>query len=64
MRTVRDGIEAVIPYAFPALGGLLGVIWVNLHKMDQLNPMYWIGGGIIVGFIAARIASNLLSKFR
>lgn len=63
-RSLRDSIEAAIPFLFPALGGLFGVVWVNLHKLDQLNPMYWIGGGILLGFIVARVASNLLSKFR
>lgn len=57
-------VERIIPYVFPAIGGAAGVVWVNLHKMDQLNPMYWIGGGIILGFIAARIVVNLLSRIQ
>lgn len=59
-----DHIENFIPYVLPVLGGLLGMVYVNLHEMDQLNPMYWVGGGIILGFIAARLAVNVIARLR
>ncbi|WP_432450120.1 hypothetical protein [Aliiroseovarius marinus] len=55
-------VERVLPYVLPAIGGAAGVIWVNTHKMDQLNPMIWIGGGILLGFVTAKLALSLLSR--
>ncbi|MCK8462281.1 hypothetical protein [Aliiroseovarius sp. S1339] len=64
MRAILEGFETVIPYVFPAIGGLAGIIYVNLHKLDQLNPMYWVGGGIFLGWLTARGALAVLDRWR
>ncbi|WP_246534605.1 hypothetical protein [Aliiroseovarius lamellibrachiae] len=56
-------IEAVIPFVMPTLGGLAGVIIVNLNPRELLNPMYWVGGGIVLGFIAARLLLTLMRRW-
>jgi uncharacterized membrane protein len=57
-------IEAAIPIVMPALGGLAGVIWVNMNKMDFINPVLGIGGGIVGGWIAGRILLKLMQRRR
>jgi len=59
-----DSVENAIPFAMPALGGALGVIYVNLNKMDQLNPMIWIPLGIFLGWAAGRGILSLMDRFR
>lgn len=61
---MMDRVETAIPYVMPVLGGFAGVIYMAQHRMDQPNPMYWIGGGILLGFIVARLLLNLMSRFR
>ncbi|MGX9350473.1 hypothetical protein ACS3QZ_04680 [Shimia sp. W99] len=58
------GLEAWIPIGMPALGGLAGVIWVNAFKMDFINPVLGIGGGILLGWIAGRIVLKLMQRRR
>lgn len=59
---IIDKIEAAIPIIMPAIGGTLGVIWVNLNKMDQLNPMIWIPLGIFLGWAAGRGLLKLMDR--
>lgn len=61
---VLDKIEAIVPFALPTLGGMAGVIIVNLNPRELYNPMYWIGGGILLGFIASRIFLRLMREWR
>ena len=48
----------------PALGGLAGVIWVNMNKSEFINPVLGIGGGIVGGWIAGRILLKLMQRRR
>jgi hypothetical protein len=57
-----DTAIAVLPYALPVLGGLLGVVWVNLNKMEFLNPVLWIGIGVVAGWVLARVLVRLLGR--
>ena len=63
MSSLVNRIEAVIPFVMPTLGGLAGVIIVNLNPHELLNPMYWIGGGILLGFIAARLMLKAMNRW-
>ncbi len=62
-RTLLEKIEAVIPFVMPTLGGLAGVVIVNLNPRELLNPMYWIGGGIVLGFIAANLMLKAMNRW-
>ena len=57
-----DTAIAVLPYALPVLGGLLGVVWVNLNKMEFLNPVLWIGIGVVAGWALAKLLVRLLGR--
>lgn len=60
--SVIERIVAALPYALPVLGGLLGVVWVNLNKMEFLNPVLWIGIGVVAGWVLARVLVRLLGR--
>ncbi|WP_170765906.1 hypothetical protein [Ruegeria lacuscaerulensis] len=47
-------------YALPVLGGLLGVAHVNIYHMDFINPVWAVGGGAILGWVAARVIRKVL----
>lgn len=57
-------LESFIPFGLPVLGGLLGVIWVNLNKFDFINPVLCIGIGAIAGWAAARIILTIIRRSR
>ena len=57
-------IEAALPYILPVLGGLLGVIWVNLNKMDFINPVLAIVIGVVLGRVAAVFITRMMRKSR
>lgn len=57
-------IEAWLPYALPVLGGLLGIVWVNLNKMDFINPVLAIVIGVVLGRVAAIFATRAMRKAR
>ena len=57
-------IESWLPYALPVLGGLMGVVWVNLNKFDFINPVLGIGLGAIAGWAAARIILTIIRRSR
>lgn len=59
---VIERIVAALPYALPVLGGLLGVVWVNLNKMEFLNPVLWIGIGVVAGWALAKLLVRLLGR--
>ncbi len=52
--SIRDNVERGVPYVMPAIGGALGVTWVNLNEMQFLNPMIWIPLGVFLGWVAGR----------
>lgn len=64
-RTPRNGIQrddvlTWLGYALPVLGGLVGVAYVNINHMEFINPVWAIGGGAILGWIAARLIRKVL----
>ncbi len=56
----RDRVLTALGYALPVLGGVLGVAYVNIRYMDFINPVWAIGGGAILGWIAARTLRRIL----
>ncbi|MCI2393243.1 hypothetical protein [Aliiroseovarius sediminis] len=64
MRHIMNNVESALPYVFPAIGGLLAVVVVNMRPMAQMNPMIWIPVGIFLGWIAARGALRMLDWLR
>lgn len=63
MSKLRDGIESAIPFAFPAIGGLIAVVTINLNPTALMNPMIWIPLGIFLGWAAGRGAVKLMSRW-
>ena len=57
-------LEAALPYILPVLGGLLGIVWVNLNKMDFINPVVAIVIGVVLGRVAAIFLTRLMRKSR
>ena len=64
MADLSRRIEAWIPFVLPVLGGVIGVLWVNLNKMDFINPVLGIGLGAVAGWIAARVIVKLMHRRR
>ena len=59
-RIQKDDVLTWLGYALPVLGGVLGVAYVNIRYMDFINPVWAIGGGAILGWIAARTLRRIL----
>ena len=60
-KTIRkDDVLTLLGYALPVLGGLLGVAYVNINHMDFINPVWAVGGGAILGWVAARLMRRML----
>ncbi|WP_298935432.1 hypothetical protein [uncultured Ruegeria sp.] len=59
-RIQRDEVLTAMGYALPVLGGLFGVAYVNINYMAFINPVWAVGGGVILGWIASRILRKLL----
>ncbi|MCK0138780.1 hypothetical protein [Aliiroseovarius sp. F47248L] len=57
-------VESALPYVLPAIGGGAAVIYINTHKMDQMNPMIWIPFGIFLGWATSRGVMKLLDLWR
>ncbi len=49
-----------LPFVLPLLGGLTGVIFVNLNQFASFNPVFGIGLGAVVGWFLARLLQKLL----
>lgn len=64
MANTTAKIEAALPYVLPVLGGLLGVVWVNLNKFDFINPVVAVVIGVIAGRLAALLVTRLMRKAR
>ncbi len=56
----KDDVLTLLGYALPVLGGLLGVVYVNINHMDFINPVWAVGGGAILGWVAARVMRKAL----
>ncbi|WP_170324948.1 hypothetical protein [Ruegeria arenilitoris] len=56
----RDDVLTWLGYALPVLGGLLGVAYVNIFYMDFINPVWAVGIGAILGWVAARLIRKML----
>lgn len=59
-RIQRDDVLTWLGYALPVLGVVLGVAYVNTNYMDFINPVWAVGGGAIIGWIAARLLRKVL----
>ena len=59
-RIRKDDVLTAVSYALPVLGGLLGVAYVNIHYTDFINPVWAVGGGAILGWVAARVMRRFL----
>ncbi len=55
LRNRRCDVLTAASYALPVLGGLLGATYVNVNYTDFINPVWAIGGGAVLGWIAARL---------
>ncbi|MDK3072712.1 hypothetical protein QO034_06290 [Sedimentitalea sp. JM2-8] len=51
-------ILAVLPFALPVLGGVLGVAWVNATAHG--SPVLGIAAGAVAGWILAAVVSRVL----
>ncbi len=60
---LRDGLESMVHFGFPALGGLIAVVIINLNPNALMNPMIWIPLGIFLGWAAARVTLKFLSRW-
>ena len=59
-RIRKDDVLTAVSYALPVLGGLLGMVYVNINYTDFINPVWAVGGGAILGWIAARLMRKML----
>ncbi|MGV6802877.1 MAG: hypothetical protein ACWA49_01630 [Ruegeria sp.] len=59
-RNRKGDVLTALSYALPVLGGLLGVAYVNINYTDFINPVWAVGGGAILGWIAARLLRKIL----
>ena len=55
--TLFDRILAAAPFVLPALGGGIGITYVNLTP--NANPFIWIALGVLIGFGL----SHLVNRF-
>ncbi len=60
IRIQKHDVLIWLGYALPVLGGLLGVAYVNINYFEFINPVWAIGGGAILGWIAARLIRKVL----
>lgn len=64
MADTRTRIMAALPFVLPVLGGLLGVVWVNLNKMDFMNPVVAVVLGVVLGRVAAIFIVRAMRRAR
>jgi hypothetical protein len=58
---MREKLIAALPFAMPAIGGLLGVIYLNTTEGFPI-PFLWVGIGIFGGWAVARILVRMLDR--
>lgn len=59
---VSARIAAALPYVLPVIGGALGMVWVNVNRMDFLFPVFWIVLGVVGGWLLSRLILALMSR--
>ncbi|MBV2361205.1 hypothetical protein KUH32_15685 [Thalassococcus sp. CAU 1522] len=57
-------VMSMLPYALPILGGLLGVVYVNMNRSDFINPFFAIAIGVIVGRLVAWAIQGIAGRSR
>ncbi len=60
--TLKERSIAAAPYVLPVLGGGVGMAVVNLNRGLYLNPVWAVGAGIVVGWLAGRGLVSLLAR--
>jgi len=55
---MRDRVLTWLPYALPVLGGFLGMVWVQVNRADQLNPVV----AVVLGVVAGRLLAGLILR--
>ena len=60
--TLKERSVAAAPYVLPVLGGGVGMAVVNLNRDLYLNPVWAIGGGVVVGWLLGRGVVRLLTQ--
>ncbi|SMP31917.1 hypothetical protein [Shimia sagamensis] len=58
---MREKLVAVLPFVMPAIGGMLGVIYLNTADGFPI-PFLWVGIGILGGWLAGRVLVRLLDR--
>ncbi|WP_299356711.1 hypothetical protein [uncultured Shimia sp.] len=64
MANTSAKIEGWLPYALPVLGGLLGVVWVNIAAWSYINPVIAVVVGALLGRVAAIVVTRAMRKSR
>ena len=59
-RLQKDNVLTALGYALPVLGGFLGMVYVNINHMAFINPVWAVAGGVILGWVAARVLRKTL----
>jgi len=49
-KSFKELLLSWMPFAFPAIGGTLGMILVNSYPTAFINPVVAVGGGIFLGW--------------
>lgn len=60
--TLKERIVVAVPYVLPVLGGGVGMAVVNLNRDLYLNPVWAIGGGVVLGWLAGRGLVSVLTR--
>lgn len=63
MSRTTQRVLAALPYVLPVLGGMSGVVYVNLHPQSYLNPALCIGLGALFGWFGARVVLHLFGRW-
>lgn len=56
-------IASALPFVLPVLGGLLGVVYVNMSPKELLNPFFAVVIGVVIGRIVAVLVVRAIGNF-
>ena len=59
--SLREKLLAALPFVMPAIGGMLGVIYLNTAEGFPI-PFLWVGIGILGGWTIGRVLARLLDR--
>jgi hypothetical protein len=59
--SLREKLLAALPFVMPAIGGMLGVIYLNTAEGFPI-PILWVGIGILGGWAIGRVLARLLDR--